>query len=235
MTRWGGQGDRVRRSKVGPLADYTFGGTRLTPNYRPALEIAQRTLRSLDPAAVAERSGVELDESGEGPEFRLALLGREYRVPHSNPLVYDYASGTAAGVSTTLVILHYLVTADGAPVTREWLPFRSAPGGNVYEQAFRQQCITPLIETFGDDPEALGRAAATLGGVRASMGDASYLFGALPRLPMACVLWLPDDEQGAEASLLFDAVAPHYLPTEDLAAMGRLLAFGLIRAGGDRK
>jgi hypothetical protein len=209
-----------------------FGGSKLTPNYQPALELAQRALRSLDPRSVADRSGAELFEGEAGPEFRLSLLGKRYRVPLAEALVYDSATGTVGGVSVTLVVLHYLVTADGSPVTREWIPFHLAPGGNVYRQAFRQQCIDPLIQHFGGDPEALGRAAAALGGVKASMGDASYLFDALPRLPMSCVLWLGDEEQGAEVSLLFDAVAPNYLPTEDLAALGRLLAFGLVRAKG---
>jgi hypothetical protein len=204
----------------------------LTPNYKPALELAQRTLRSLDPRAVAERSGAELFDGENGPEFGLALLGKRYRVPVEEALVYDATTGNVGGVSVTLVTLHYLVTADGSPPRQEWIPFWSAPGGNVYRQAFRQQCIDPLIQHFGSDPEALGRAAAALGGVRASMGDASYLFDALPHLPMSCVLWLGDEEQGAEANLLFNAVAPSYLHTEDLAALGRLLTFGLIKAKG---
>jgi hypothetical protein len=204
----------------------------LTPNYQPALELAQRTLRSLDPRAVAERSGAELLDEEAGPEFRLSLLGKQYRVPVPEALVYDVSAGKVAGVSVTLVTLHYLGTADGSPPTREWIPYWSAPGGNVYRQAFRQQCIDPLIQHFGSDPDALGRAAVALGGVQATMGDASYLFDALPHLPMSCVLWLGDDEQGPEANLLFDAVAPRYLHTEDLAALGRLLTFGLVKTKG---
>ncbi|MCL5046061.1 MAG: DUF3786 domain-containing protein, partial [Actinobacteria bacterium] len=156
---------------------------------------------------------------------------REYRVPLPETLVYDAATGASAGVSTTLVILHYLATVDGSPIKGEWIPFRSLPGGNVYEQAFRQQCFSPLIATFGSDPERFERAALSLDGVRSTMGDRSFVFRALPRLPMACILWLADEEQGAEVNLLYDAVAPHYLPTEDLAALGRTLAFGLIKSG----
>ena len=198
-------------------------------NYRPALELAQRGLRGLDPDSVAERSGAELLHGKDGQELRLKLLGRVYRVPFPEALVYDLASGTEAGASTTLVVLHYLANADGSPVSHQWIPFRDLPGGNVYEPAFRRQCIVPLVATFGSNPEPLPHAAEALSGVQGSMGDASFLFQALPHLPMACVLWRADEEQGAEANLLFDAVAPRYLPTEDLAALGRMLAFGLIR------
>ncbi len=198
-------------------------------NYRPALEMAQKALLALDPSAVADRSGADLLQTEGGSEFRLKLLGRQYRVPIPEAMVYDLATGDEAGTSTILVILHYLADADGSPVTNQWIPFRSVPGGNVYERAFRQQSLDPLVATFGPDPDTLSGAAEAMEGVRGTMGDVSYIFQALPHLPMACVLWRADEEQGAEANLLFDAVAPHYLPTEDLAAMGRALTFGLIR------
>ncbi len=201
-------------------------------NYRPALELAQRNLRSLTPETVAHRAGVELTSSEEGPEFRLKILGRGYRVPFPECTVYDVSTETPASVSPTLIALHYLITADGSPVRHEWVPFRVIPGGSVYEAAFRRRSVEPLLGSFASDPAGLHQAAAVLGGIRGEMGDVSYIFDALPRLPMACVLWLADDEQGAEANILFDADAPRYLPTEDLAALAGMLAFGLIRARG---
>ena len=198
-------------------------------NYRPALEMVQKALRALDPLAVADRSGADLVQGEGGTEFRLKMLGRQYRVPMPEALVYDPATGAEAGTSTTLVILHYLADADGSPVTHQWIPFRTLPGGNVYEKAFRHQCLDPLVAAFGPDPDAMPAAAEALEGERATMGDISYTFQALPRLPMACVLWRADEEQDAEVNLLFDAVAPHCLPTEDLTALGRALTFGLIR------
>lgn len=207
----------------------------MLPNYRPALELAQQSLRSMDPRRVAQRSGADLLGRQGGQEYHLKLLGREYSVPLPEALVYDSSTGALAGVSATLIVLHYLATADGSPVRREWILFRNTPGGDIYEGAFRRQCIEPLVAAFGRDPETLSRGAEALGGARSSMGDLSYVFQALPHLPMACVLWLPDEEQGAEVSLLFDAVAPSYLPTEDLAALGRTLAFSLIRLGGNQQ
>ncbi len=208
------------------------GGLSLPPNYRPALELAQRNLRSLAPETVAARAGVDLISTGDGSEYRLRMLSREYRVPFPECLVYEVGSGSPAGVSPTLVALHYLITADGSPVRHEWVPFRVIPGGGVYVAAFRRRSIEPLLTRFGGDPAGLHQAALTLGGTAAGMGDASYAFDALPRLPMACVLWLGDEEQGAEANILFDAGAPSYLPTEDLAVLAGTLAYGLIRAGG---
>lgn len=201
-------------------------------NYRPALELAQRRLRALDPSTVAERSGAQLIEREGSPTFLLRLLGRHYRIPLPEALAYDASTGAETGATTTLVLLHYLATADGCPVSRQWIPFRSLPGGAVYEQAFRRQCLAPLVDAFGSNAEGLAAAAEALGGVRDTMADVSYTFQALPHLPMACLLWTADEEQRAEASLLFDAVAPRCLPTEDLAALARMLALGLVRFQG---
>ncbi len=207
----------------------------MQPNYRPALELAQRNLRSMVPDTLAQRAGVELLREGTGTEFRFKILGRVYRVPFPECLVYDAATGAEAGVSPTLVALHYLITGDGSPVRNEWVPFRTIPGGNVYDAAFRRRSIEPLLSRFAADPAGLRVAGAALEGVPGDMGDVSFTFQALPRLPMACVLWLGDDEQEAEASVLFDADAPGYLPTEDLAALGSMLAFGLIKATGAKQ
>ena len=65
-----------------------------------------------------------------------------------------------------------------------------------------------------------------------SFGDASFLFRVLPRLWMAVVLYLADDEFGASANVLFDGAADHYLPTEDLAVLGGMLSSRLIRIAG---
>jgi hypothetical protein len=73
-----------------------------------------------------------------------------------------------------------------------------------------------------------------LKGESLSFGDASFLFRMLPRLWLAVVLYLADDEFPANANVLFDAAASHYLPTEDLAVLGGLLAGRLIRVAFPR-
>jgi hypothetical protein len=47
---------------------------------------------------------------------------------------------------------------------------------------------------------------------------------------MAIVMYVEDDEFPASANVLFDAAASHYLPTEDLAVLGGLLASQLVKA-----
>jgi hypothetical protein len=65
--------------------------------------------------------------------------------------------------------------------------------------------------------------------VRLSYGDASFLFRPLPRLYLAVVLHLEDEEFPAFANILFDASAEHYLPTEDLIGLCEMLSRNLVR------
>lgn len=205
------------------------------PNYLPALELAQRNLRALDPGAVATRSGAELVAGTGGKEFRLRILERDYRIPFPECVVYDVASSIQAGVSPTLIGLHYLITADGTPPTGEWAPWRSIPGAAVYQAAFRRRSIDIILGSFSQDADGLRRAAGAIGATPMTLGDVSFTIQALPRLAVACVLWLGDEEQGADANMLFDAVAPRYLPTEDIAALSTMVALSLVSAKGAEK
>ena len=65
-------------------------------------------------------------------------------------------------------------------------------------------------------------------------GDAAFRFLALPKIPMGCILYLGDEEVPASINMLFDAAAPHYLPTEDLSYLGIYLSQAL-RGSLERK
>ena len=129
-----------------------------------------------------------------------------------------------------MLLLHYLATADAAPASGEWVAFRYLPDGRVYEAAFERRAPRELARVFGQDKEGFVKAAQSLGGQALRFGDASFAFRPLPRLHLACVLWLADEEMPASAQVLFDSSAGHYLPTEDLAAIGGMLGGQLLKA-----
>ena len=131
--------------------------------------------------------------------------------------------------SVAIALLHYLLTADGAPAADRWVTFRELPDGLFYAQAFAGHEEALLAERFGQDLAAFRTAAAALGGQPLDLADASFRFQALPRLALAVLLWEGDEEFPAQARILFDAHAGHYLPTEDLSGLGDWLAHRLTR------
>jgi hypothetical protein len=203
--------------------------------YGPALDKAVGNLQSLDPWLVALRSDTKhtgLTDATSQIEVR--FWSRDYVVRYPEISVEEAETGQEPPIAIKILILHYLINADGTPLADSWVAFRELPGGRVYDAAFRRRANQRLAQTFGRDLDGFVAAAEALGGVRLTYGDASFLFPLFPRLRLAAVLHLADEEFPASANVLFDAAANNYLPTEDLAVLGGMLAGRLIRAGGSR-
>jgi hypothetical protein len=77
---------------------------------------------------------------------------------------------------------------------------------------------------------AFKQASEKLRGAPLAIGDAGYVFQVLPRLKLAVVMWSGDDEFPAQAQVLFQETAPHYLMTEGLAIVGSLLIGQIVKA-----
>ena len=198
--------------------------------YGPALQKAQHAFSLVDPRAVTTHADVKYEsvDSNQG-RFLVPFFGTNHSVAWPQGTVQRTADGKDADIATQILLLHYLLTADGMPLAGEWIAFRSLPGGLGYDAAFKGRADHRLVSSFGTDRQTFDTAARSLGGERLTFGDASYLFRALPRVWLAVVLYLADEEFPASAQVLFDGASSHYLPTEDLAVLGGMLASRLIR------
>lgn len=199
--------------------------------YQASYDKACRDARGLDSAGIASRAGVEFTPRGEGEgSFRVPFCGRQFDISFPNLAIAEVGAEEKPSLVTQILLLHYLITADGAPLAGEWVAFRYVPDGRVYEAAFESRAPRELARVFGQDKEGFVRAARALAGHALRFGDASFSFRPLPRLALAVVLWLGDEEMPGTAQVLFDAAAGHYLPTEDLTAVGGMLGGQLLRA-----
>jgi hypothetical protein len=201
--------------------------------YAPALDKAVRNLQSLDPWLAALRSDTKYTRLANGSsQIEVRFWEKDYIVGYPEISVEEVETGQEASIAIKILILHYLINADGTPLADSWVAFRELPDGRVYDAAFRRRANLRLAQTFGSDLDGFVAAAKSLGGMRLTYGDAAFLFPMFSRLRLAAVLYLADEEFPASANVLFDAAADHYLPTEDLAVLGGMLAGRLIKAGG---
>ena len=207
------------------------------PPFERALELGRHDLAAMDPRDVAYRSGATYEElttaadsemeSSPGSRtgrFKITLWAKEYSVYCPQGTVSESETNEEPAVAVQIILLHYLINADGTRPVDQWIAFRQLPGGQAYEGAFRQRAPLPLAAAFNANASEVTAAAEALGGTTLSYGDVSYLFRTLPRLRMAVVFYRSDDEFPASANVLFDGAAEHCLPTEDLAVLGELLA-----------
>jgi hypothetical protein len=179
-----------------------------------AFSSAQKRLRGLDPEAVAKRSASEWHQGEGGGHLELSFLSRRYRVdlPHAEVRA---EAGEEPPLVRRVLILHYLIQAQGKELAGRWVDFRSLPGGVVYYPAFRGRVISRLVRMFGERPGDLIPAAAPLGGRAIEMADVAIEIPAFPRVPVVFALWEASDEFGPEGTVMYDDALPAYLETED--------------------
>src|SRR3972149_9947277 len=188
-----------------------------------ALEKARGELPKHSPYVLGAKSGCDFREG----EFLLPFFHRRYRISFPKGEAREEGGGEPA-IWLRILFLHYLLTADGTPVAGTWIAYRHLPGAELFEGRFVSLAVGSLVRAFGQDLEGFHRAALALGGTPMSrLGDAAYYFMAFPHLPMAAILYRGDEEGPGSANILFDASAPHYLPTEDLSVLGGYLVSAL--------
>ena len=80
-----------------------------------------------------------------------------------------------------------------------------------------------MANQFGNDLEAFKLAALRIGGDLLPLGDACFQFQALPRVPVAIIAWMGDEEFPPSYRILFDRSIAHHLPTDACAILGSML------------
>lgn len=192
--------------------------------YAVSHDLAFEKLRQADLADVASKSGaVQVGAD----VVRLTFLNREYLVDRLLGRVILHADTEPVPITERLLILHYLVTAGGAPPRGEWVAFKELPDGMLYYSTFYKRTVKLLLKKFGDSPAKLIAAAAKIGGIPVQMGDAAVTVRALPKVAVTWVVWRGDDEFPAEGSVLLDRGITDYLPTEDIVVLCQTMALKL--------
>ncbi len=196
--------------------------------YAGALEKAVGGFAAGDPSRMAELSGGACTDN----RLFIACLGHELEVSHPDGAVRFRGTRFAPNVSLSIVTLNHLSRADGAAQTGRLVPYRELPDGHVFHGAFARYALATLLAGFADSPERLAAAARPLGGEPVKgPADCTVRLPFFPRLPLTIQVWGADDELPGSANVLFDAIAPHYIHTEDAAAVGSYAAHLLVAMG----
>lgn len=186
------------------------------------------TLQAQDPSLVAARSGIT--HSTVGPdrvELQIPIWGDVCILPFPRLTGYNSRGDPLPDFLQTL-LLYYLVTADGMPLTGRWVSFADLPDGRMYNTAFQGYSGDEIVKRFGMDLDTFGSACSKAGGNFIEIGSASFVFQALPRVPLMTTYWLGDEEFPSSCKILFDESAGHYLPLDACAILGSMLTHRLV-------
>ncbi len=184
-----------------------------------------------DPLELATHTAAhyQAGEAGVG-EFHLPLWERPVKLAFPAFTACSLSNGETLASFHLAMLLYYFSTADGTPLSGNWIAFSDLPDGRFYARAFQSYTGQELARAFQGDQERFVRAAQNLGGQHYALGNASFSFQALPRVPLLAVFWQGDEDFPASFQVLFDACASHYLPTDAYAILGSTLTRRLIGA-----
>ena len=213
----------------------TFGmspGLKKQKSYRQTFDLACQQLKGLDLRERAEKAGAHFEKGPNGKEGRISLnlFNAGYFVDFPGVLITSTEKKVVSLVAK-IVLLHYLIKADGRPLSHQLIPYKDIPGGMLYAGVFARRAVEPLIPVFGQSPEAFLDAGFRLGGRKAEYGDVSFVLPALPRIPMTYIVWKGDEEFPATIQLLFDKSVEGYLSLEDIVVVSEMATSRLIALG----
>ena len=200
---------------------------------RLAAQVAetQARLRQIDPARLAQRCGGRLDEKH---TLWLQFWGEYYNIPFPDLTVRRAYADEAPSELDQALLLAYLATADGATPSGRYISYRDLPDGMFYAQAFRGYAEVRLVRELGEDGvDAFRQGSERIGGESIEVGNAGYAFQVLPRVRLAAVYWLGDEDFPSQASILFEDTAPHYMSTDGLAVLGSHLVNAILAGAAE--
>lgn len=196
-------------------------------NYQQTFDLACETLRRMDLQERANRAGARYLKGSDGERIVLECFSEPYEVVF--PGVTFLAPGKkVVSLVMRILILHYLIKADGTPLSGKWVPYKDVPGGMLYAPVFSRRVTEPLIKVFGNSAAAFKEAGLKMGATMGDIGDASFSIQAFPLVPLQYVLWEGDEEFPPTLQLLFDSSVEHYLSLEDMVVLGQMATGRLL-------
>lgn len=199
-------------------------------DYKKAVELGKQKLSMRDTQEIATHSGAFIEQRGDDSAL-LSLPFLQKRVLLNGPGFHMRfeTSGEEPALQEQVLILHYLNGVTGAAVTDEWVAYQEIPDGKFYLDAFLRRAKNPMVHTFGEQPQLLMKLAQEVYAAQPlDQGDISVRVQALPKVPVALILWQGDDEFPPEGTILFDRSIGGIFSAEDIAWLAGMIVYPLI-------
>jgi hypothetical protein len=211
------------------MNESTQASRRFAERFGARIHELTEALQDVEPHRLADLYGAQFEPTDEGGgQFYLALWGREISISYPEFTPRLVKEGKEVSPMDQALLLYYLTSADGTPLSERWISFADLPDGRFYNRAFQGYTGDELARAFKNDIRAFEGAALLAGGKPFALGDAAFTFQALPRVPLLAVFWLGDEDFSSTCQVLFNASASHYLPTDAYAILGSTLTRRLI-------
>lgn len=175
------------------------------------------------------RSGARYQVIDSQEIILLEYLNRSYQITLPDIDISLIDSQQEVPIRDKILMLHYLTSAKGVPLSNKLIAYKELPEGASYSPTFAKRAIKPLLDYFGKEPRLLLDVAQKLGGNKAEYGDVAVTINAFSYVPITLVLWQGDEEFAPEGSILFNSTISDYLPNEDINVLCETIAWRLVK------
>lgn len=196
-------------------------------NYQQSFHLACATIKGMNLEERAKKAGADYRKEKNGGEIIIYFFSEPYHIQFPQ-IEFSSPNKKTVSLVTRILLLHYIIRADGTPLTGKWVAYKEIPGGLLYTNVFTRRVTEPLQRKFGKSAKGFKEVGIQSGGKPLEIGDASFILQAFPFVSFQYVFWEEDEEFPSSVQLLFDASVDHYLTLEDIVVLGQVTTGRLI-------
>lgn len=173
----------------------------------------------LDFAEAAERTGGQV----RGDRLTLKILGKDFSVDRQGKLHAEIHVNPWVAAP----FLNYVLHAEGAPPTGNWVSFRELKDGGERYPLFQKRCeeaMKHVADTYTDLFHDLVHIFSGRQVAEQFAADISVVLEPLPKVPIMVCYWMPEDSLASTLNIFFDETADRNLDIGSLFSLGAGLA-----------
>lgn len=173
-------------------------------------------LAEQNPAGVCQRVGCAYD--AQAGCYHLMVWGIPHRIyPEPGRIVCD--SSVRLHPYMDLFMVHYLLTSKKLEPLGQWISEKDLPEGPTFFRGPHEIPTGMFTRRFQNNIDAFNIACAHLQGTRLNMADAAWIFTITPRIPVAVLYWVGDEDFPPEAKILYDKTISEHFASDIIFAL----------------
>ena len=158
--------------------------------------------------------------STENNNYEISFLNKFYRTSCADRQILDPSGNPVKSGDFVLLLLTYLLNAKDIALQNIWVSEKDLPQGSFFFRGPHSLPTQQFLKRYGDDAKSFIALGESNGGtVMPGYGDACIRLQVLSRIPMACILWVGDDEFPARLNYMFDPTVVHHFALDVILAM----------------
>jgi hypothetical protein len=191
-------------------------------------------LRNIDdPKNIAQCCGMEYRDLLDIPSFFFSVFNNPVEIQYPELILRDVQKGESLNIAYQAMVCYYMLTSVSNPVSNSgqsnWVSFADLSDGRFYNKAFQGYTGDKLAPKIAVDISKLSKIAKYYEGSSLELGDLAFQFSALPKVPIAIVYWLGDEDFPSSCKILFKSTVSYHLPTDACAILGSMLTQMILK------